>query len=103
MEPIGGIENLHPQVVPASGGLFVNDHYRQAVLDALVALEERVRTQSRLDESRDLMAKALGGDPPLIDLSVESGQSGKNEQHGLKLLFMGVSQGVRNPKALTGS
>lgn len=44
------------------------------------------------------MAKAFSGDPPPIDLSVELGQSGRDEQDGLRLMFMGVIQGIRNPK-----
>jgi uncharacterized protein (TIGR02391 family) len=94
-----GIENLHPEVVTVASDLFVNGHYTQAIFEAVKALEQRVRSQSNLDESRDLMARAFGGDPPPIDLSVESGQSGRNEQHGLRLVFMGLSQGIRNPKA----
>jgi uncharacterized protein (TIGR02391 family) len=58
-----------------------------------------VRTQSNRGESgRDLMAKAFMGHPPPIDLSVESGQSGRDEQEGLRLVFMGLMQGIRNPK-----
>jgi uncharacterized protein (TIGR02391 family) len=29
---------------------------------------------------------------------VEGGQSGRDEQEGLRFIFMGVMQGVRNPK-----
>ena len=32
-------------------------------------------------------------------MGVESGQSGKDEQEGFKLIFMGAIQGIRNPKA----
>lgn len=94
-----GIERMHPEVVAAASDLFVDGHYSQAVFEALKALDQRVRKQSKLDGSgRDLMAKAFGGDPPPIDLTVESGQSGRDEQEGLKLVFMGLIQGVRNPK-----
>jgi uncharacterized protein (TIGR02391 family) len=93
------IENLHPEVVAAASDLFVDGHYSQAVFEALKALEGRVRRQSGLSISgRDLMAKALAGDPPLVDLAVETGQSGLDEREGLRLVFMGVIQGVRNPK-----
>jgi uncharacterized protein (TIGR02391 family) len=94
-----GIEQMHPDVIAAASDLFVDGHYSQAVFEALKALEQRVRRQSNLDGSgRELMAKAFGGDPPPIDLAVEAGQSGRDEQEGLKLVFMGVIQGVRNPK-----
>lgn len=94
-----GIENLHPDVVNAASDLFVDGHYSQAVFESLKALEGRVRKQSKLSVSgRDLMTKAFTGSPPRIDLSVESGQSGRDEQDGLRLVFMGLLQGVRNPK-----
>jgi uncharacterized protein (TIGR02391 family) len=94
------IGNLHPEVVTVAGDLFANGHYAPAIFEAVKALEQRVRKQSHLDESGwDLMAKAFGGEHPAIDLSVESGQSGRNEQLGLRFVFMGLFQGVRNPKA----
>jgi uncharacterized protein (TIGR02391 family) len=94
-----GVENLHSEVIGAASDLFVDGHYSQAVFEALKALEQRVRTQSNLDGSgRDLMGKAFSGNPPRIDLSVEPGQSGRDEQEGLRLMFMGVIQGIRNPK-----
>lgn len=94
-----GIENLHPEVIAAASDLFVDGDYSQAVFEALKALEQRVRSQGKLDGSgRDLMAKAFTGNPPPIDVSVESGQSGRDEQEGLRLVFMGLIQGIRNPK-----
>jgi uncharacterized protein (TIGR02391 family) len=44
------------------------------------------------------MTRAFSGSPPPIDLSVETGQSGRDEQEGLRLVFMGALQGIRNPK-----
>ena len=94
-----GIRNLHPEVITAASDLFVDGHHSQAVFEALKALERRVRRQSHLDGSgRDLMAKAFTGDPPPIDLSIEPGQSGRDEQEGLRFVFMGLIQGIRNPK-----
>ncbi len=94
-----GIEGLHPEVIAASGDLYTDEHYAQAVFEAFKALEIRVRQQSGLDASgRALMQSAFGGDTPPIDLSVESGQSGRDEQEGFRFIFMGVTQGVRNPK-----
>ena len=78
-----GIENMHPAVIAAASDMFVDGHHSQAVFEALKALEQRVREQSNLDGSgRDLMAKAFTGNPPPIDLSVESGQSGRDEAGG---------------------
>ena len=62
-------------------------------------MERRVKTQSGIDDSgRDLMVKAFNGTPPPINLSVERGKSGQDEQEGFRFIFMGVIQGIRNPK-----
>lgn len=91
------IEGLHAAVVDAAGDLFGSGHYSQAIFEALKALEQRVRVQSGLDLSgRALMADAI--QPNRIDMSVESGQSGRDEQEGFRVVFMGVMQGIRNPK-----
>lgn len=94
------IENLHPDVIAAASDLFVDGHCSQAVFEACKALEVRVRAQSGLDLSgRDLMNKALaGGDQPPINVAVEGGQSGRDEQEGIRFLLMGLIQGIRNPK-----
>ena len=44
------------------------------------------------------MVKAFNGTRPPIDLSVERGKSGQDEQEGFRFIFMGVIQGIRNPK-----
>lgn len=94
-----GLKGLHPEVLDASSDLFTDGHYSQAVFEALKALEGRVKRQSGLDDSgKRLMGNAFSGNPPPINLAVETGRSGEDEQEGLKLLFMGVSQGIRNPK-----
>jgi uncharacterized protein (TIGR02391 family) len=93
------LENLHPQVVVAASDLFVDGHYSQAVFEACKALEVRVREQSELDLSgRPLMTQAFSGDPPPISLTQGSDQSARDEQEGLRFIFMGVTQGIRNPK-----
>ncbi len=94
-----GIEGLHPAVIAAASDMFTDGHYSQAAFEALKALDRRVREQSGLQLSgRELMTRAFTGDPPAIDLSVETGQSGRDEQEGFRFIFMGVAQGIRNPK-----
>jgi len=41
----------------------------------------------------------LGGDSPLIRIATSQDRSGRDEQEGFQLIFMGVIQGIRNPKA----
>jgi uncharacterized protein (TIGR02391 family) len=94
------IENLHPEIVAASGDLFTDGHYASAILEAFKRIELRVRSESGLTGSgQDLMARAFAGEPPPIDVSVEGGQSGQDEQEGFRFLFMGAVRGIRNPKA----
>lgn len=94
------LEHLHPEIIEASGGLFADGHYASAILEAFKWVELRVRSQSGLRGSgQDLMARAFTGEPPPIDVRVEDGQSGDDEQEGFRFLFMGAVRGIRNPKA----
>ena len=93
-----GIEGLHPAVIAAASDLFTDGHYSQAIFEAFKALEKRVRTQSGLDlYGRDLMTQAFATSGP-INIAAEQGQSGRDEQEGFRFIFMGVIQGIRNPK-----
>lgn len=94
------LEHLHPEIVDASGELFADGHYSSAILEAFKRVELRVRKQSGIRSSgQDLMARAFAGEPPPIDIRVEEGQSGADEQEGFRFLFMGAVRGIRNPKA----
>lgn len=87
------IDGLHPEVQAAAAGLCRDGHYSQAIFEAFKAIEIRVREQSGLTSSgRDLMAQAFGSDKPAIRLSDLPGQSGRDEQEGLRFLFMGAMQ-----------
>lgn len=91
---------LHPFLRRSAVPLFDNGHFAAAVFDAFKAVEVRVRELSGIDESgRKLMQRAFGGTAPVIDVSVEAGRAGLDEQEGFTLIFMGVMQGIRNPKA----
>lgn len=93
-----GIEGLHPAVIAAASDLFTDGHYSQAIFEAFKALERQVRLLSGLDlYGRDLMTQAFATSGP-INIAVERGQSGKDEQAGFRFIFMGVIQGIRNPK-----
>lgn len=93
------IEGLHDSVVSAASDLFADGHYSQAIFEALKALDNRVKTQSGLDLSgRTLMEQAFKPELPRINLAVESGRSAHDEQEGFRFIFMGVAQGIRNPK-----
>lgn len=94
------IEDLHPAIVRVAGGLYVDGHYSSAIFEAFKAVEVKVRELSGLrDSGLSLMAKAFDERNPLIDMSIEAGRSGQDEQLGFKFLFMGAVAGIRNPKS----
>jgi uncharacterized protein (TIGR02391 family) len=94
------IENLHPDIVAAAGDLFADGHLASAILEAFKRVELRVRAESGLEGTgQDLMARSFKGEPGPIDVRVEAGQSGQDEQEGFRFLFMGAARGIRNPKA----
>jgi uncharacterized protein (TIGR02391 family) len=94
------IEGFHPAVVAASGDLFADGHFASAILEAFKQVELRVRAESSLDATgQDLMTRAFHGEPAPIDVRVEAGVSGRDEQEGFRFLFMGAARGIRNPKA----
>jgi uncharacterized protein (TIGR02391 family) len=101
-EPLlSAIDELHPSVSTAARGLFASGHYSQAIFEALKAFEVRVQDQSGRHDllGRDLMAQVFRLDEGSISLTAESGRAAQDEQEGLRFVFMGVMQGLRNPKA----
>lgn len=92
------LASLHPVVAEIAGALFNDRYYAQAAFEAFKALEVRLRKLSGLDLSgRDLATQALSGDPPRVVVSRHDGRTGADEQDGLRFIFMGVMQGLRNP------
>lgn len=94
------ISRLHPLIRDAAGDLYHDDHFSSAIFEAFKAIEIRVRRLSGVDGSgRDLMAQAFRGDDPLIALNQGTSRIDRDEQEGFRLIFMGATQGIRNPKA----
>ena len=97
--PSLGLSDLHAEVVAAAAGPFGDGSFSEAVLQGLLALEHRVSRQSGIDAmGSELMARALSGDPPPIAIAVQDGKAGETEQEGLRMLFMGVVEGIESPK-----
>ena len=93
-------ENFHIEVIRASGDLYADGHYASAILEAFKSVDLRVRRESGIDGSgRPLMLTAFSANNPLIDVRVEDGQSGNDEQEGFMYIFAGAMMGIRNPKA----
>jgi uncharacterized protein (TIGR02391 family) len=95
---------IHPEIVDVAKKRFEDEHYADAVLAALTALNSKVKKlyKSRTGEELDgvnLMRKAFSPKQPIIVLDDLSTDTGKNIQQGYMDLFAGSMAGIRNPKA----
>ncbi len=93
--------DLHLRIAGVCSDLYRDGHYRQAVLDASIALVNYVREKSRrhdLDGS-GLMSTVFSPHNPVVALNDLSSQSERDEQEGFMHLFMGAVLALRNPRA----
>jgi uncharacterized protein (TIGR02391 family) len=95
------LEGLHPRILEVASDLFTDEHYSQAILEAVKVVEQRVKEQSGLtnDYGASLMGKAFRKGSGSIQVAHESGKSGEDEQEGFMHLFMGAAQAIKNPKS----
>jgi len=90
---------FHPKVVEASKSLFESGHYAQAIFEAFKAVENFVQDKAGLTlYGTNLMETVFNEENPIIKVP-EAGHYYKDVQRGFKHLFVGASQGIRNPKA----
>ena len=90
---------FHPRVITASKSLFESGHYAQAIFEAFKAVENFVQDKSGLTiHGTNLMESVFNEENPIIKVP-EAGHYYKEVQKGFKHLFVGASQGIRNPKA----
>jgi len=90
---------FHPRVITASKSLFESGHYAQAIFEAFKAVENFVQDRSGLTIfGTNLMESVFNEENPIIKVP-EAGHYYKEVQKGFKHLFVGASQGIRNPKA----
>lgn len=90
---------FHNSVVFASKKLFKDGHYSQAIFEACKILNKKVQEYSGLSlDGKSLMSNAFNQSNPKLKLNELKSQSDIDEQEGFMHIFMGVMQGVRNPK-----
>lgn len=94
---------LHPRIAEVSADLYKNGHYRNAVLDASLALENYVKEKSRCRgrDGADLMRYVFSKNNPVIGFNTLTDDTDLSEQEGLMHLFEGVMLALRNPRAHT--
>lgn len=83
---------MHSKVLSTAQKLFQDGHFRSAVLDTYVALNNEVQQKSGLPaDGSALMQKALSKDAPVLKVA-----GGKDLQLGAMWLFSGAMMWVRN-------
>ncbi len=95
-----GLE-LHPRIAMAASDLFRDGHYRNAVLDACLALGNYVKDKSGQHslDGVNLMRTVFSVNKPVVAFNALEDQSDRDEQEGLMHLFEGVALAFRNPRA----
>src|SRR5262249_17401769 len=89
------VEGLHPRVIAVAGQLYHDGHYREAILNAYIALVEEVKRRTGLSaDNTGLMQSAFSEKNPRLIVSDD-----RDEQLGFMWLFSGAVMGIRNPKA----
>ncbi|MDE6058837.1 MAG: TIGR02391 family protein [Clostridia bacterium] len=100
-------ELLHPIIYKTSYKKLNDGYYAESVEAAIKEINVRIKNlykkyKSKELDGADLFANAFNSDKDktllMAGTDLES-QSGKDEQEGYRLLFMGLWKGIRNPKA----
>jgi uncharacterized protein (TIGR02391 family) len=93
--------DLHPRIASVCVDLYRNGHYRNAVLDAAVALVNYVREKSRRPDldGAPLMTTVFSKNAPILAFNDLRDQTEQDEQQGMMHLFVGAVLGLRNPRA----
>jgi uncharacterized protein (TIGR02391 family) len=93
--------DLHARIAAVCVDLYRDRHYRQAVLDASIALVNYVKERSRRHDldGTPLMSTVFSPNGPLLAFNVLADQTDKDEQQGMMHLFMGAVLALRNPRA----
>jgi uncharacterized protein (TIGR02391 family) len=93
--------DLHPRIATVCSDLFRDGHYRNAVLDASLALENFIKEKSRRHDlsGASLMRTVFSKNSPILPFNDLSNQSEQDEHEGLMHLFEGAMLALRNPRA----
>lgn len=99
--PQVGFESLlHPMVNAASLRHYRQGEYRNAVLDAMLALSDLIRQRTGIRaDGKALATEAFSLSRPRLIFSEIQTDSGQNDQKGFMEMIGGAYTGIRNPKA----
>ena len=97
---IGFEDMLHPVIYAHAFQHYLDGHYRDAVLNAIVAIFDLIRERTGLDlDGSALVTQVLSLENPRLILSELDTDSGRNDQKGFMQILAGSYLGIRNPKA----
>lgn len=98
--PAAWEELLHGTVVHSALPQYRNGHWRDAVLNAFIAVFDLVRSRAALDLDGDrLITRVFSVENPMLIVADLGTESGRNDQVGFMQTLQGVFRGVRSPKA----
>jgi uncharacterized protein (TIGR02391 family) len=99
-QPASWEDLLHDSVRRNALQQYGGGHWRDAVLNAFIAVFDLVRHRTELDlDGEALITRAFSIDRPLLTVADLTTESGRNDQVGFMMVLQGVFRGVRNPKA----
>jgi uncharacterized protein (TIGR02391 family) len=99
-QKIGFEDLLHPVIYEHAYQQYLDGHYRDAVLNSIVAVFDLMRERTGLDlDGSALATQCLSLDKPYLILSEIDSESGKSDQKGFMQILQGAYIGIRNPKA----
>lgn len=90
------LNSLHEDVVKVSSKLFIDGHYRSAVLDAMIELVNRVKLKSKCTnlDNTPLMERVFSSNKPILEVS-----DSNDIQQGVMRLYSGAVMAFRNANA----
>ena len=94
---------LHQAIETASGDLYRNGHYADALLRACTALNTLIQTQTGIFDAdgTDLMLRVFSPNEPILKFTNLTNDHEKGEQKGMMFLYAGAMLALRNPRAHT--
>lgn len=93
---------LHSTIIEHAWPQLKDGHFRDAVLNSIIAVFDLIREKTGLKDDGDkLIGKAFSLDDPYLIFSELDTESGQNDQKGFMQILRGAFQGIRNPKAHT--
>ena len=91
---------LHTDIRLCTERYIGSGHIEVAIFEAFKEVNNRVKAMTNLAlDGSGLMSRAFSDKDPVVELADLSTETGRNIQSGFRFLFMGATQGLRNPDA----